>query len=142
MVSVSISATPNAHKFGNLMNIPGLVRALGTKNRYSSATADQIPHHVASIHMLGHPMLIPVPDVDRTDFMLILGGNPVVSNGSMMTAPGFGRRMDEMKARGGRVVVIDPRRTETADKASEHHFIRPGNRCLPAAGDDPRNHGP
>ncbi|GAA6165873.1 molybdopterin oxidoreductase family protein [Pelagimonas sp. KU-00592-HH] len=116
---------PNAHKFGNLMNIPGLVRALGTKNRYSSATADQIPHHVASIHMLGHPMLIPVPDVDRTDFMLILGGNPVVSNGSMMTAPGFGRRMDEMKARGGRVVVIDPRRTETAEKASEHHFIRP-----------------
>ncbi|MDV4146574.1 molybdopterin-dependent oxidoreductase [Shimia sp. FJ5] len=116
---------PNAHKFANLMNIPGLVRALGTGNRYSSATADQIPHHVASIHMLGHPMLIPVPDVERTEFMLILGGNPIVSNGSMMTAPGFGKRMDEIKARGGRVVVIDPRRTETAVKAGEHHFIRP-----------------
>ena len=116
---------PNAHKFGNLMNIPGLVRALGTTNRYSSATADQIPHHVASIHMLGHPMLIPVPDVERTEFMLILGGNPIVSNGSMMTAPGFGKRIDEIKARGGRVVVIDPRRTETAEKAGEHHFIRP-----------------
>ncbi|MCW8843920.1 MAG: molybdopterin-dependent oxidoreductase [Rhodobacteraceae bacterium] len=116
---------PNAHKFGNLMNIPGMVRALGTTNRYSSATADQIPHHVASIHMFGHPMLIPVPDVERTDFMLILGGNPIVSNGSMMTAPGFGKRMDEIKARGGRVVVIDPRRTETAERAGEHHFIRP-----------------
>lgn len=116
---------PNAHKFGNLLNLPGLVRALGTKNRYSSATADQIPHHVASIHMLGHPMLMPIPDVDRTDFMLILGGNPLVSNGSMMTAPGFGKRMDEIAARGGQVVVIDPRRTETAEKAAAHHFIRP-----------------
>lgn len=116
---------PNAHKFGNLLNLPALIKALGTSNRYSSATADQIPHHVASIHMLGHPMLIPVPDVDRTDMMLILGGNPLVSNGSMMTAPGFGKRMDEIKARGGRVVVIDPRRTETALRAGEHHFIRP-----------------
>lgn len=116
---------PNAHKFGNLLNLPGLVKALGTTNRYSSATADQIPHHVASIHMLGHPMLIPVPDVARTDLMLILGGNPVVSNGSMMTAPGFGKRMDEIKARGGRVVVVDPRRTETAERAGEHLFIQP-----------------
>ncbi|MEP2717893.1 molybdopterin oxidoreductase family protein [Pseudophaeobacter sp.] len=116
---------PNAHKFGNLLNLPGLVKALGTTNRYSSATADQIPHHVASIHMLGHPMLIPVPDVARTDLMLILGGNPVVSNGSMMTAPGFGKRMDEIKARGGRVVVIDPRRTETAVRSGEHLFIQP-----------------
>ncbi|WP_417714397.1 molybdopterin-dependent oxidoreductase [Pseudophaeobacter arcticus] len=116
---------PNAHKFGNLLTLPKLVRALGTSNRYSSATADQIPHHVASIHMLGHPMLMPVPDVARTDLMLILGGNPVVSNGSMMTAPGFGKRMDEIKARGGRVVVIDPRRTETATRAGEHLFIQP-----------------
>ncbi len=116
---------PNAHKFGNLMNLPHLVRALGTQNRYSSATADQIPHHVASIHMLGHPMLIPVPDIDRTDFMLIIGGNPLVSNGSMMTAPGFGKRMDALKERGGEVVVIDPRRTETAVRATSHHFIQP-----------------
>ena len=116
---------PNAHKFGNLMSIPALVKALGTQNRYSSATADQIPHHVASIHMLGHPMLIPVPDIDRTDFLLILGGNPLISNGSMMTAPGYGRRIDAIKARGGRVVVVDPRRTETAERAGEHLFIRP-----------------
>lgn len=116
---------PNAHKFGNLLNLPGLVKALGTGNRFSSATADQIPHHVASIHMLGHPMLIPIPDIDRTEMMLILGGNPLVSNGSMMTAPGFGRRLEALKARGGRAVVIDPRRTETAQAAGEHLFIRP-----------------
>lgn len=116
---------PNAHKFGNLLNLPALVKAIGTTNRYSSATADQIPHHVAAIHMLGHPMLMPIPDIDRTDFLLIIGGNPVVSNGSMMTAPGYGRRIDAIKARGGRVVVIDPRRTETAERAGEHHFIRP-----------------
>ena len=116
---------PNAHKFGNLLTLPRLVKALGTQNRYSSATADQIPHHVASIHMLGHPMLIPIPDVSRTDFMLIIGGNPLVSNGSMMTAPGFGKRMEEIHARGGRTVVVDPRRTETAEKASDHLFIRP-----------------
>lgn len=116
---------PNAHKFGNLLNLPGLVRALGSRNRFSSATADQIPHHVAAIHMLGHPMLIPIPDIDRTGFMIVVGANPVISNGSMMTAPGFGRRIDAVKARGGRVVVIDPRRTETAERAGEHLFIRP-----------------
>ncbi|MEM7546964.1 MAG: molybdopterin oxidoreductase family protein [Pseudomonadota bacterium] len=116
---------PNAHKFGNLLNLPGLVKALGTSNRYSSATADQIPHHVAAIHMLGHPMLMPIPDLERTDYLLIIGGNPVVSNGSMMTAPDFPNRMEEIKRRGGRVVVIDPRRTETAKRAAEHHFIKP-----------------
>lgn len=121
---------PNAHKFGNLMNIPALVKALGTRNRYSSATADQIPHHVASIHMLGHPMLIPIPDIDHSDFMLIIGGNPLVSNGSMMTAPGFGRRMAEMQARGGKITVVDPRRTETAEKADAHLFIRPESDAL------------
>lgn len=116
---------PNAHKFGNLLNLPALVKALGTSNRYSSATADQMPHHVAAIHMLGHPMLMPIPDLERTDYLLIIGGNPVVSNGSMMTAPDFPNRMEEIKRRGGRVAVIDPRRTETAKKAAEHHFIRP-----------------
>lgn len=116
---------PNAHKFGNLMTIPPLVRALGTTNRYSSATADQIPHHVASIHMMGHPMLIPIPDIDRTDMIVIIGANPVISNGSLMTAPGYGKRLDGLRMRGGRAVVIDPRRTETAERAGEHHFIRP-----------------
>lgn len=116
---------PNAHKFGNLLTLPRLIKAIGTSNRYSSATADQIPHHVASIHMLGHPMLMPIPDLERTDYLLVIGGNPMVSNGSMMTAPDFPKRIKEIKARGGKMVVIDPRRTETAKRAAEHHFIKP-----------------
>ncbi|MEP3919421.1 molybdopterin-dependent oxidoreductase [Ascidiaceihabitans sp.] len=116
---------PNAHKFANLMTLPRLIKAIGTTQRYSSATSDQIPHHVASIHMLGHPMLMPIPDLDRTDYLLVIGGNPMVSNGSMMTAPDFPGRIDDLYARGGRMVVIDPRRTETARHGAEHHFIRP-----------------
>jgi anaerobic selenocysteine-containing dehydrogenase len=75
-------------------------------------------------------MLMPIPDIDRTHFMLIIGGNPMVSNGSMMTAPDFPHRMKAIQARGGRVVVVDPRRTETADKADEHIFIRPEKDAL------------
>ncbi len=116
---------PNAHNLGNILFLPIFYRALGTKNRFSSASADQLPHHVASNYMFGHWMLIPVPDIDRTDFMLIIGGNPLVSNGSMMTAPGVGKRIKAIQERGGKVVVVDPRRTETAAKASEHIFIRP-----------------
>ncbi len=121
---------PNAHNFGNAIVLPQFFKALGSKNRYSSASADQLPHHVAANYMFGAGMVIPVPDVDRTDFMLIIGGNPVVSNGSMMTAPGMPNRIKALKKRGGKVVVIDPRRTETAKIASEHHFIQPGNDAL------------
>ena len=121
----SYLGNPNAHNFGNGVFLPLFLRALGTKNRYSSASADQLPHHFASNFMLGHEMLMPIPDIDRTDFMLIIGGNPMVSNGSMMTAPNFSKRMKRIQARGGKVIVIDPRKTETADKADEHFFIRP-----------------
>lgn len=116
---------PNAHNHGNLLWIPRLYQALGTHNRYSSASADQLPHHVASQAMFGHGMLVPVPDIDHTDFLLIIGGNPVVSNGSMMSAPGMPRRLKEIQQRGGRFVVVDPRRTETAALADRHLFIRP-----------------
>lgn len=121
---------PNAHNLGSLVTIHKFRKAFGSSNHYSSASADQLPHHVANKHMLGHGSLIPVPDVDHTDFMLIIGGNPVVSNGSMMTAPGFPRRMKAIQERGGKVVVIDPRRTETADKADEHFFITPNTDAL------------
>lgn len=116
---------PNAHNLGSALFLPRFFKALGSNNRYSSASADQLPHHVASNYMLGAGMVIPIPDIDRTDFMLIIGGNPIVSNGSMMTAPGVGKRIKAIQARGGKVVVIDPRRTETAKKADEHYFIRP-----------------
>ncbi len=80
--------------------------------------------------MFGHLLLLPVPDVDRTQFFLVLGANPLVSNGSMMTAPGMPLRLKALKARGGRLVVVDPRRTETAEIADTHLFIRPGTDAL------------
>lgn len=121
---------PNAHNFGNAIMLPRFFKALGTNNRFSSASADQLPHHVASNYMLGAGMLIPVPDIDHTDFMLIIGANPIVSNGSLMTAPGVGKRLKAIQERGGKVVVVDPRRTETAKKADQHLFIQPETDAL------------
>ena len=121
---------PNVHNSGTLLSSGGFLRAFATKNRFSATSVDQLPHHRAALEMFGHPMLIPIPDVDRTDYFLVMGANPLASNGSIMTAPGMRSRMKDVQARGGRVVVIDPRRTETADMADEHHFIRPGADAL------------
>ena len=121
---------PAVHNWGSLLFGPPLSRALRTRNRFSATSVDQLPHHVAATLMFGHRLLLPVPDVDRTDFLLVLGANPVVSNGSMMTAPGFKRRLEKLKQRGGRLVVVDPRRTETAEFADRHIFIRPGTDAL------------
>ncbi|GAA5314811.1 MAG: molybdopterin oxidoreductase family protein [Candidatus Pelagadaptatus aseana] len=121
---------PNAHNLGNALFLKKFHRALNSRNIYSSASADQLPHHTASNYMLGGGMVIPAPDIDRTDYMLIIGGNPVVSNGSMMTAAGVPDRLKDIKKRGGKIVVIDPRRTETAKLASEHIFIRPEKDAL------------
>lgn len=121
---------PNAHNFGNALVLPQFFKALGTKSRFSSASADQLPHHVASNYMFGSGMVIPIPDIDRTDFMLIIGGNPVVSNGSMMTAAGMPGRIKAVKQRGGSVVTVDPRFTETSKIATEHVFIRPEKDAL------------
>lgn len=121
---------PNAHNLGSALFLPHFYKALGSRNRYSSASADQLPHHVAAQYMLGASMAISVPDINRTDFMLIIGGNPVVSNGSMMSGAGMPRRIKDILKRGGKVVVVDPRRTETAKLASEHIFIRPETDAL------------
>jgi len=121
---------PNAHNVGNALFLKPFMKSLGTINRFSSASTDQMPHHVASNYMLGNGMLIPVPDIDRTDFMLIIGGNPVVSNGSMMTAPGVLQRIKGIQQRGGKVVVVDPKRTKTAKIADQHLFIRPEKDAL------------
>jgi anaerobic selenocysteine-containing dehydrogenase len=117
---------PTVHNSGTLLASGAFLRNFKTRNRFSATSVDQLPHHVAALEMFGHPMLLPIPDVDRTDFFLIMGANPLVSNGSIMTAPGMRERIRGIRGRGGRVVVIDPRRTETADAADEHHFIRPG----------------
>lgn len=116
---------PNVHNFGTMVFGPSFVRSLNTKNRFSATSADQLPHHFAGQQMFGHAMLLPIPDIDRTDYLLIMGGNPLVSNGSIMTAPDIGKRLRAISRRGGKVVVLDPRRTETAEKVDEHHFIYP-----------------
>ncbi len=121
---------PNVHNWGSMLFGPALIRSLRTVNRFSATSVDQLPHHVAAALMFGHKMLLPVPDIDRTSYLLVLGANPVVSNGSMMTAPGFKRRLEELRQRGGQLVVVDPRRTETASMADRHHFIRPGTDAL------------
>jgi len=116
---------PIVHHFGHFAYMPALLRQIRTRNLYSASSVDQWPHQLVSWAMYGHQQLIPVPDVDRADWMLMLGANPVASNGSLMTAPGIGRRLESL-ARRGRLVVVDPRRTETAEIASEHVPIRPG----------------
>ncbi len=117
---------PNVHNLGSMTFGPTLLRQIKSRNRFSATSADQLPHMFAAYFMFGHQLLLPIPDIDRTQYMLMLGANPVVSNGSIMTAPGVRDRLNKIKNRGGKVVVIDPRRTETAKLATEHHFIRPG----------------
>jgi anaerobic selenocysteine-containing dehydrogenase len=117
---------PSAHKFGLLLYFARLARALGTKNLFSASTLDQMPKHLSSGLLFGHFFSIPVPDIERCDFLLMLGANPMASNGSLWTVPDFRGKAKAMRARGGKLVVIDPRRSETAAIADAHHFIRPG----------------
>jgi anaerobic selenocysteine-containing dehydrogenase len=117
---------PSIHNLGTTLFSPGFVRALKTKNRFSATSVDQLAHHLASEFMFGHMNRLPVPDIDRTDYWLVLGGNPVVSNGSIMTVPDIRGRIRSLKSRGGKLVVVDPRKTETADRADQHIYIRPG----------------
>jgi anaerobic selenocysteine-containing dehydrogenase len=118
---------PTVHNSGTILSMGGFTKALKTRNRFSATSVDQLPHHLAAAAMFGHPLLMPVPDIDRTHYFLVMGANPLVSNGSIMTAPGMRDRMRAVRERGGKVVVIDPRRTETARAADEHHFVRPGS---------------
>jgi anaerobic selenocysteine-containing dehydrogenase len=121
---------PSIHNLGTMTNTSVLIKSFKTKNTFSATSTDQLPHHFAAWLMFGHPMLLPVPDISRTDFMLILGGNPIASNGSMMTAPNVSGHLKNIQKRGGKVVVIDPRKTETADKATTHYFIKPATDAL------------
>jgi anaerobic selenocysteine-containing dehydrogenase len=109
-----------------LIYLRPLIKALGTGNVYSASTVDQRPKEVSSGLMFGGALTVPVPDVDRTDFLLMLGANPYASNGSLATAPDWPGRIEALLARGGRLVVVDPRRSRTAEVASEHLAIRPG----------------
>ena len=117
---------PNVHSLGSMTHGTAMVKSLRTRNKYSATSVDQLPHQLLAYLLYGHQLLLPVPDLDRTQYFLVLGGNPMASNGSLMTVPDFPGRLRELRARGGRMVVLDPRRTETAEAADEHHFVRPG----------------
>src|SRR5437867_95440 len=121
---------PSVHSYSALLGIPLFSRALGSRARFSATSVDQLPQMLAALEMFGHQLMLPVPDVDRTGFFLMLGANPLASNGSLMTAGGISRRLDELRRRGGRLVVVDPRRTETAAIADQHLPIRPGTDAL------------
>jgi anaerobic selenocysteine-containing dehydrogenase len=109
-----------------MLYVRAFLVALGSPNLYTASSVDQMPKQVSGALMFGTGAHLPVPDVDRTDYLLMLGANPYVSNGSLMTAPDMPGRLRALRRRGGRLVVIDPRRTQTARHADEHHFIRPG----------------
>lgn len=117
---------PTAHNLGLLTYGQLLLRTLGTRNAYSATSLDQLPHMLAALLMFGNQLLMAVPDIDRSELFICMGANPLASNGSLMTAPDVRSRLDAIRARGGRVVVLDPRRTETAERADRHLFIRPG----------------
>ena len=117
---------PNVHNLAGMLYTPVLARALGTRNVFSASTVDQRPKEVSSGLMFGTGLTIAVPDVDRTQLLVILGANPLESNGSLMTAPDMRGRLRALRERGGRLIVVDPRRTRTAEVADEHLRIRPG----------------
>ena len=121
---------PTVHNYGALLFAPMFLRSLRTRNKFSATSVDQLAHHLSAYLMFGHQLLLPVPDLERTRLFLILGANPAVSNGSMMTAPGMARRLQEIRQRGGKVILIDPRYNETARLADRHLFIRPNTDVL------------
>ncbi len=121
---------PNAHNLAGLLYGKVVLQAARTKNVFSASTVDQMPKQVSAGMMFGGGLTIPVPDVDRTDYLLMLGANPYASNGSLLTAPDMPGRLRALRARGGKLVVVDPRRTKTAEEADEHLPIRPATDAL------------
>ena len=122
----TVLGNPVSHKMGLTLYFPRLARALGTRNMFSASSVDQVPKMLSVGLMFGAWLSVPVPDIERSDFLLVIGANPMVSNGSLWTVPDFRGKAKALRARGGKMVVVDPRRTETAAIADRHHFIRPG----------------
>lgn len=121
----SYLGNPNVHNYGAVLFAPAFTRML-SKTRFSATSLDQLPHQFVAWQMFGHQLMLPIPDIDRTDLLLVVGANPVASGGSLMTAPDVRKRLKAIQGRGGRVEVVDPRRTETSRVADAHHFVRPG----------------
>ena len=121
---------PIVHNHGALMLRNGFLKAVGSRNCFSAGSQDTSPRFASSWYLYGSSLSVPIPDVDRTQYLLIIGANPVVSNGSFLSAPNMRQRLRDIRARGGKVVVIDPRRSETVREADEHHAIRPGGDAM------------
>jgi anaerobic selenocysteine-containing dehydrogenase len=117
---------PTGHNFGAMLYTTFFIQALASYRIFSGATVDQMPKNVSCRLMFGDSWIFPIPDLDRTDYLLVLGANPLVSNGSLMSAPNMKARLEALRQRGGKLVVVDPRRSETAKVADRHLFIRPG----------------
>ncbi|MGW0735735.1 molybdopterin oxidoreductase family protein [Streptomyces sp. NPDC002851] len=125
-----VLGNPIVHSVAGLLYSPVLLAALGTRSLFTASTLDQMPKHVSSGLLYGDPLAIPVPDLDRTDHLLLLGANPLESNGSLCTAPDFPGRLKALRKRGGTLTVVDPRRTRTAELADRHIAVRPGTDAL------------
>ncbi len=116
---------PTVHNFGMMMLAGEMKRMLGSRNSFSPTSMDQLPHHFMAYYMFGHSLNIPIPDIDRTEYMVIFGANPLASNGSLMSAPGVHGRLMDIRKRGGKVIQFDPRENETSRVVDEHHFVKP-----------------
>ncbi|MEG9548630.1 MULTISPECIES: molybdopterin-dependent oxidoreductase [Streptomyces griseus group] len=125
-----VLGNPNVHTMAGSLYPPLLLAALRTRNVFTASTLDQMPKHVSSGLLFGDAHAIPVPDLDRTGHLLLIGANPLESNGSLCTAPDFPGRLKALRRRGGTLTVIDPRRTRTARLADRHVAIRPGADAL------------
>ncbi|WP_157869552.1 molybdopterin-dependent oxidoreductase, partial [Streptomyces hirsutus] len=125
-----VLGNPNVHTVAGALYPPVLIAGLGTRSLFTASTVDQMPKHVSSGLLFGDANAIPVPDLDRTDHLLLIGANPLESNGSLCTAPDFPGRLRALRARGGTLTVVDPRRTRTARLADRHIAVRPGTDAL------------
>ncbi|MCG8311686.1 MAG: molybdopterin-dependent oxidoreductase [Pseudomonadales bacterium] len=121
---------PTAHNHGALLMLMPFISALNTRSRFSATSCDQLPHMLAAMKMFGHHAMFEIPDLNRTHYFLMFGANPIASGGSVMTAPNIQGRFKGIQRRGGKIVLFDPRKTETADKVDEHLFIKPGSDAL------------
>lgn len=121
---------PNVHHHGNLIYLTSFLKALDTKNRFSATSNDQLPHMRANYELFGHQAMFPIPDIDHTDLFVLIGSNPAASNGSLMSAADYLGRLKGIRARGGEVILIDPKKSETARVVDTHLFVRPGTDAL------------
>ncbi|HTH05908.1 MAG TPA: molybdopterin-dependent oxidoreductase, partial [Ilumatobacteraceae bacterium] len=121
---------PSAHSLSAMLYNRPLLQGIGTRRRFSASTVDQMPRQVAAGYVFGTPVSVPVPDLDRTDYLVVIGANPYASNGSLCTAPDFPGRIEAMRERGGTLVVVDPRRSRTAEEADLWLPIKPGSDAL------------